>query len=230
MNVDRTRDLERFNENEDDIRFRKKEKAPETASVQDEHQPTVVSSADGAKVLKSIDDAIVEYEKEEKTKEKTFLGNLSKILNVSQHGSKSQYTTFEAMNGKVFTIRLANHNTNVSNFDNHEESEGFVVTHNEHNKIKDKNKDKSDIASKILAQNGYKVYLYSEKSTHKYEKRRDGRLNNDAMDIKTINNIGKYTLKSALESAASQKSKLCIVFENTKKAAKNLPPCSGECA
>ena len=141
---------ERFNEENDDIRFRKKEKAPETASVQDEHQPTVVSSADGAKVLKSIDDAIVEYEKEEKTKEKTFLGNLSKILNASQHGSKSHYATFEAMNGKVFTIRLANHNTKVSNFDNH--------------------------------------------------------------------------------SAASQKSKLCIVFENTKKVAKNLPPCSGECA
>ena len=100
-------------------------------------------------------------------------------------------------------------------------SGGFVVTHNEHNKIKDKNKDKSDIASKILAQNGYKVYLDSEKSTHNYEKRRDGRLNNDAMDIKTINNIGKYTLKSALESAASQKSKLCIVFENTKKMEDN---------
>lgn len=50
----------------------KKRTAPETASVQDEHQPTVVSCADGAKVLKSIDDAIVEYEKEEKTKEKTF--------------------------------------------------------------------------------------------------------------------------------------------------------------
>jgi hypothetical protein len=67
---------ERFNE--DDVRFRKKEKAPETVSVQNEHQQTVISSADGAKVLKSIDDAIVEYEKEEKTKEKTFLGNLSK--------------------------------------------------------------------------------------------------------------------------------------------------------
>ena len=80
------------------------------------------------------------YEKEEKTKEKTFLGNLSKILNVSQHCSKSHYATFEAMNGTIFTIRLANHNTKVSNFDNLEESEGFVVTHNEHNKIKDKNK------------------------------------------------------------------------------------------
>lgn len=72
MNVGITRDFERFNENQDDIRFRKKRTAPETESVQDEHQPSVVSSADGAKVLKSIDDAIVEYEKEEKTKEKTF--------------------------------------------------------------------------------------------------------------------------------------------------------------
>ena len=57
------------------------------------------------------------------------------------------------MNGKVFTIRLANHNTKVSNFDNHEESGGFVVTHNEYNKIRDKNKDKSDIASKINMRN-----------------------------------------------------------------------------
>ena len=72
MNVDRTRDFERFNENEDDVRFRKKEKAPETVSVQNEHQQTVISSADGAKVLKSIDDAIVEYEKEEKLKRKHF--------------------------------------------------------------------------------------------------------------------------------------------------------------
>lgn len=137
MNVDRTRDFERFNENQDDIRFRKKRTAPETESVQDEHQPSVVSSAVSAKVLKSIDDAIVEYEKEEKTKEKTFLGNLYKILNVSQHGSKSHYATFEAMNGKVFTIRLTNHNTKVSNFDNLEESEGIsiVITSQKNNGV-----------------------------------------------------------------------------------------------
>ncbi len=137
MNVDRTRDFERFNENEDDVRFRKKEKAPKTVSVQNEHQQTVISSANGAKVLKSIDDAIVEYEKEEKTKEKTFLSNLSKILNASQHGSKSQYATFEAMNGKVFTIRLANHNAKVSNFNNHEESEGIsiVITSQKNNGV-----------------------------------------------------------------------------------------------
>lgn len=34
--------------------------APETASVQEEHHPTVVSSADGAKVLKDLDSAIQE--------------------------------------------------------------------------------------------------------------------------------------------------------------------------
>jgi hypothetical protein len=34
------------------------------------------------------------------------------------------------MNGKVFTIRLANHNTKVSNFDNLEESEGISIVIN----------------------------------------------------------------------------------------------------
>lgn len=58
----------------------KRETAPETASVQEEHQPTVVSSADGAKVLKDLDSAIAEYENDVNTKEKTFLGNLAKIV------------------------------------------------------------------------------------------------------------------------------------------------------
>ena len=40
----------------------KQKKAPETVSVQDEHLQTVVSSADGAKVLKDLDSAITEYE------------------------------------------------------------------------------------------------------------------------------------------------------------------------
>ena len=38
--------------------YLKQKSAPETASVQEEHQPTVVSSTDGAKVLKEIDPAI----------------------------------------------------------------------------------------------------------------------------------------------------------------------------
>ena len=115
----------------------KQKKAPETVSVQDEHLQTVVSSADGAKVLKDLDSAITEYENDVHTKEKTFLGRLAEILGATKHGSNSQYATFEAVNGKVFTIRLANHNAKVSNFDNHGENEGIsiVVTSQDNNGI-----------------------------------------------------------------------------------------------
>lgn len=118
------------------FRMGKKETAPETASVQDEHQPTVVSSADGAKVLKDLDNAIKEYENKS-SHPKTLLGDVAKVLNAKKHGSNSQYATFEAMNGKVFTIRLANHNATVSTFDNHDESEGIsiVVTAQDNNGI-----------------------------------------------------------------------------------------------
>ena len=114
-----------------------KRTAPETVSVQDEHLQTVVSSADGAKVLKDLDNAINEYEKDIKTKEKTFLGRLAEVLNAKKHGSNSQYATFEAVNGKVFTIRLANHNAKVSTFDNHDENEGIsiVVTAQDNNGV-----------------------------------------------------------------------------------------------
>ena len=114
----------------------KKETAPETASVQEEHQPTVVSSADGAKVLKDLDSAIKEYENKSGYP-KTLLGDIAKLLNAKKHGSNSQYATFEAMNGRVFTIRLANHNATVSTFDNHNEDEGIsiVVTAQENDGI-----------------------------------------------------------------------------------------------
>ena len=114
-----------------------KRTAPETVSVQDEHLQTVVSSADGAKVLKDLDNAINEYEKDVKTKEKTFLGRLAEVLNAKKHGSNSQYATFEAVNGNVFTIRLANHNAKTSTFDNHNENEGIsiVVTAQDNNGV-----------------------------------------------------------------------------------------------
>lgn len=116
--------------------FSTKRKAPETASVQDEHQPTVVSSADGAKLLKDLDSAITEYENKS-GQSKTFLGDIAQVLGATKHGSNSQYATFEAVNGKVFTIRLANHNAKVSNFDNHGENEGIsiVVTAQDNNGV-----------------------------------------------------------------------------------------------
>lgn len=104
----------------------KRKSAPETASVQQEHQPTVVSSADGAKILKDLDSAITEYENKS-SHPKTLLGDIAKVLNAKKRGSNSQYATFEAVNGKVFTIRLANHNAKTSTFDNHNEDEGISI-------------------------------------------------------------------------------------------------------
>lgn len=101
--------------------------ALETVSSQNENLQTVVSSASGAKVIKNLDNLTSNLEKEPTTKEKTFLGTLAKALNSTMHGSRSQYATFEAKNGKIVTIRLANHNANTSTFDNHGEDTGISI-------------------------------------------------------------------------------------------------------
>ena len=104
----------------------KKKRALETASVQEENQPTVVSSADGTKVLNNLDNVANEYE-EKSNQPKTFLGDVAKALGAERKGSGSQYVTFETKNGKVVTIRLSNHNATVSNFDNNGEAEGISI-------------------------------------------------------------------------------------------------------
>lgn len=111
--------------------------ALETVSSQNEYQQTVVSSAFGAKIINNLDNLAKSLENEPKTKEKTFLGALAKALDAKKHGSNSQYATFEAKNGTVVTIRLANHNAATSTFDNHEENDGIsiVVSARENNGI-----------------------------------------------------------------------------------------------
>lgn len=101
--------------------------ALETVSSQDESQQTVVSSASGTKVINNLDNLAKSLENEPKTKEKTFLGALAKALDAKKHGSNSQYATFEAKNGTVVTIRLANHNVTTSTFDNHGENDGISI-------------------------------------------------------------------------------------------------------
>lgn len=111
--------------------------ALETVSSQNEYQQTVVSSASGAKIINNLDNLAKSLENEPKTKEKTFLGALAKALDAKKHGSNSQYATFEAKNGTVVTIRLANHNAATLTFDNHEENDGIsiVVSARENNGI-----------------------------------------------------------------------------------------------
>lgn len=94
-------------------------------------------------------------------------------------------------------------------------SGGFYITHNDHNKITDHQKDKSDLAVKALAAKGYKVYLDSEQSTVYGVKMRDGRIYTAKMDIKTINEVGKNTIKGRVEYAAKQGAEIVVLYQNT---------------
>lgn len=111
-----------------------------------------------------------------------------------------------------YYVRRKDYDTARSYFD---ASGGYVVTHKLHKQKTDVNKDKSDIASLMLAKKGYKVYLGKEKSTVSGRKTKDGRIYESPMDIKTINTAGKYTIHSALKTAASQKAKTVVLFQGT---------------
>lgn len=109
-----------------------KKTAPETASPDESGSLTVISSADGAKVLKSLDSLAKNCENSS-TQPKIFIGELSKALGIPVDAFKdksSQYATFETMNGKIVTIRISNHNVTTSNLDSNgqEDAISIVVT------------------------------------------------------------------------------------------------------
>lgn len=105
----------------------KKRRALETASLgKTPRSLTVVSSAAGANVLKSIDSLVSEFEKSA-VQPKTFIGDVAKALGAKRGGSASEYASFETKNGKIITIRLSNHNAKVSNFDANGETDGISI-------------------------------------------------------------------------------------------------------
>lgn len=106
----------------------KKRRALETvsASHDEKHQPTVVSSADGAKILKELGDTKEKYENLS-NRINTFIGDVAKALGAKRGGSASEYASFETKNGKIITIRLSNHNVKVSNFDANGETDGISI-------------------------------------------------------------------------------------------------------
>ena len=111
-----------------ETRLQAKKRALETASVtsKEKHQPTVVSSADGAKVLKNLDKLVEDFEKLS-NQSKFFTGAVAQAIGAQRKGSKSEYATFETKNGRVVTIRLADHNATVSNFDRRGELDGISI-------------------------------------------------------------------------------------------------------
>lgn len=92
---------------------------------------------------------------------------------------------------------------------------GFKATHKEHFPPKDK--DYAEKRCNVLADKGYKVYLDSERSIEFKEKTKDGRIYKAPMDLKTINETGNYTIKSAMEKATKQGASVAILVQNTSK-------------
>ena len=105
----------------------KKKSTLEAASPDNQDHQTVVSSADGAKVLNDLDNLVKEYEISKGNKPNTFIGDVSKALGAKRQGSASEYASFETKSGKTVTIRLSNHNAKVSTFDAHDEAEGISI-------------------------------------------------------------------------------------------------------
>lgn len=123
-----------FNEKDlqikDRIQFmRGKRKVPDTRLPEDESsfKGTVVSSTDGAKIIKNLDILAKEKENNVDNRPRSFLGDVAKALGARQHGRKSQYATFETVNGQVVTIRLSDHNASTLNFDNAGRENGISI-------------------------------------------------------------------------------------------------------
>ena len=103
-------------------------RARETASVSldEEHQHAVISFADGAKVRNNLETLAENLEKVSNQR-KNFIKEVAKSLGATSDGSNSEYATFETKNGRVVTIRLADHNATVSNFDYRDELDGISI-------------------------------------------------------------------------------------------------------
>ena len=124
----------RFDLSNSDIRFsitgqKEKKKAPASAVPGDESpfKATDVTSADGANVLNNLESFAKEAENLSFRVKNSFLRKLAENLGAKPDGSNSKYATFEAKNGTIFTLRLADHNAKVSNFDNRDEDYGISL-------------------------------------------------------------------------------------------------------
>lgn len=96
----------------------KRKSATETVLPEDESsfKGTAISTADGAKILKNLDNLANKYQ-ELSNRPWTFIGDVANALGISMPNKTSKYGIFEAMNGNEITIRLSDHNATVSNLD-----------------------------------------------------------------------------------------------------------------
>ena len=112
----------------------KKKSADETVSPNNSDHSTAISSADGAKVLKKLDNLANKYQ-EKPNRPHTFIGDVAEALGINMPNKSSKYGTYETMSGDVVTIRLSNHNAAASNLDamGEDEAISIVVTNKPNN-------------------------------------------------------------------------------------------------
>lgn len=105
-----------------------KKRTPETAVPgETPFKATVVSDVDAAKIQNNLESIVNKLENLSSRRLKTFVGDIAKAIGAERKGSGSQYVTFEAKNGTIVTLRLADHNAKVSNFDNSRERNGVSI-------------------------------------------------------------------------------------------------------
>ena len=112
----------------------KKKSADETVSPNNSDHSTAISSADGAKVLKKLDNLAKKYQ-EKSNRPHTFIGDVAEALGINMPNKSSKYGTYETMSGDMVTIRLSNHNATASNLDamGEDEAISIVVTNKPNN-------------------------------------------------------------------------------------------------
>lgn len=70
-------------------------------------------------------------------------------------------------------------------------------------------------AARFLAHMGYKIRLDKDSSTIDGKGISDGRVSGVKMDIKTITNVGKYTLEKRLQKTGYQNGRMAVVVNNS---------------
>ncbi len=104
----------------------KKKSAEETASPNNSDHPAAISSADGAKILKNIDNLARKYQ-EKSNRPDTFIGDVADALGIDMPNKSSKYRTYETISGDIVTIRLSNHGTTASKLDANNETNAVSI-------------------------------------------------------------------------------------------------------
>lgn len=84
----------------------------------------------GAKLQKNLETAKEIY-KQSANAIKNAISDIARAIGARNIGT-SNYVTIEAKNGKIFTLRISNHNATISNFDNNNETEGISIVISRH--------------------------------------------------------------------------------------------------